>query len=276
MLSFRVSKKLVMFITLLLMVIAYQSMTVRDENNVYSESSKQNSIHDSQGIIERSPIYFVAHNSIEEIIELWKIGPDEINGLPIMRFPSHYPLLSLPPQELASLNHNICDKNGEICSQANLSYAINEVQLSPDGYILAWLDATIWCPNTGCYGFQRIVYYDIETGLLQTLLEKPIHVDLNETQEIASIQWSPDNREISFVIRNARDGWSYVNVINLHTAQVSNLGEGMAPVVWSSSGGSMAFPVWVSPEEQAIKIVSTTGEESFLLNGGWNSVSGLS
>jgi len=206
-------------------------------------------------------------------VQIWEVSTDPAISWPLSEFPIRYPISALPAQELAILEHNSpTDPETDPFDGAYLNYGIGDLELSPDRQMLAWVDGAGWCPNTTCYGFQRILTWDLTNGESRILFELPIHIDLRTTQAIGDIAWSPDGRQIGFVQSSNDKGWSRVRVVDANTGQIDDIGEGRAPLTWAPNGESIAL---VSYSWDNVHIVSRGGNIRAVLEAGWSRVEGI-
>jgi WD40 repeat protein len=205
------------------------------------------------------------------VVQIWKIDVDATVGWPLIELPIRYPVSALPPQESAILEHNLCSVEQDHCSieDVHLSYGLGDLRLSPNRLLLAWADGASWCPNTECYGFQRLVTWDMTRGESRTLLEIPNHIDLRATQQIGEIVWSPDNGQIGFIQTSNNKGWSRVRVIDVATKQVRDIAEGRAPLTWAPDGERLAF---ISYSWGDVKVTSRDGTDLVTFDGSWERV----
>jgi Tol biopolymer transport system component len=201
---------------------------------------------------------------------LWKMNPGNEIKERVLTLPLSYPISSLPAQEMAILKHNICDNLEEICSNLNFDFSLDSLIMAPNRQNLAWMESVAWCPNTGCYGFQRIKLLDLKRFESEVLLEIPHHVDLLSVQRIDEIQWSPNSKLVGFAQSSSDDGWSRIRVTDSETNQIRDIGDGWAPFVWSPDGNHIACVIITPTDERVIKIMSNEGDPLIYFKGGWN------
>ena len=105
----------------------------------------------------------MVRNQPEGVVQIWETTVDGTVGWPLIELPIRYPVTALPPQELAILEHNLCSAAQERrpVEDIYLAYGLGDLRLSPDKQVLAWGDGASWCPNTRCYGFQRLVIWNV-------------------------------------------------------------------------------------------------------------------
>lgn len=223
-----------------------------------------------------TPIFFAVR--AEDTVQVWKTSVDGTTQDILLELPIRYPVSTLPAQELAILRQNHCpaEQNGCFVEDLYLDYGMGSLRLSPDKQLLAWGDGASWCPNTGCYGFQRLVLWDMVRANSQTLLEIPSHIDLRTAQGIGQIAWSPDGGRIGFVQSSKGRGWSRVYVVDIETGQIREIGNGDFPLAWAPDGERIAFKSY-SPEEHemTVKVVSGDGTTLTTLSSNWNMVNGI-
>jgi WD40 repeat protein len=217
-------------------------------------------------------IYFTVYDSINQVVEIWQTTTDRQQQWRLYTFPVKYPLSTLPAQEMAILYHDHCRSTSDQCPD-ELEYGLSGLSLSPDKEDLVWMDGATWCPNTSCYGFERMVTWNLEQGDIKTLFEYPIHIDLFATQNVHNIVWAPDSKQIGFVLSSREMGWSRVRTIDVETNQIQDITEGLAPIAWSPDGDRMAVQIRGSQEQNwswGVKIVTAQGQTltTFLPNWG--------
>ena len=229
---------------------------------------------------QKTPIFFMVRNeSIVDqqstgVVQIWQTSVDATVSRLLIELPIRYPVSALPPQESAILEYNLdlVERNHCFTEEIHPSYGLGNLRLSPNKLLLAWTDGASWCPNTECYGFQRLITWDVTRGENQTLLEIPNHIDLRATQQIGSIAWSPDSRQIGFIQASNNSGWSRVRVIDIATNQVRDIAEGRAPLVWSPDGERLAF---ISYSWGSVKVTSRDGADLATFDGDWERVEGV-
>ncbi len=207
------------------------------------------------------------------VIEIGKINT-ESNEIEILAYyPLHYPLQSLGEDELAILEHNVCFKNSVLCQNISLMFTIEALSFSPDHRQIAWKEGASWCPGTGCYGFVRIITYDPNTKLKQTLVEFPSHLDLITRQGIPSFHWSPNSQKLAFV--HSTDSWSRVRIVDAASGQLMDLGEGQAPITWSPNGEQIASSSYSKFNNHEIKIMGLNGKTASVFSQNWHIIESL-
>jgi dipeptidyl aminopeptidase/acylaminoacyl peptidase len=213
-------------------------------------------------------------NRVEGVVQVWETSIDATTNWAVVELPIPYRVSALPSQELAILEHNSCPSEQAHCfiDDIQLAYGITNLRLSPDKQLLAWTDSAAWCPNTRCYGFQRLVVWDVTRRESQTLLEIPNHIDVNATQGIGGIVWAPDSRQVGFMQASNDNGWSRVRIADVETKQIRDIGEGRAPLAWAPNGERLAF---ISYSWGDVKIASSDGITLTTLGNDWERVEGI-
>ncbi len=229
---------------------------------------------EDESLHSNTPIFFTVRNEAEHVVEIWQTSADATVQWQLLTLPIRYPVSALPAQELAALNHNHCANQQDDCP-TELIYSLNNLALSPNKQFLSWIDGASWCPNTTCYGFERLMVWDLSKGDLQTLLEIPFHIDLRSTQAIVESTWSPDSREIGLVISSHEYGWSLVRTVDVETKQVRDISEGMAPIAWSPNGDRLAVTIRTTDRDWAVKVVTNDGETLTTFAANWKRVMGV-
>ncbi len=215
----------------------------------------------------------VEYNRFEGIVQVWKITVDGVGGWAMVELPIPYPVSALPSQELAILEHKFCPSRQDHCfvDDIHLAYGLNNLRLSPNKQSLAWVDGALWCPSTSCYGFQRLVLWNVTRGESQTLLEIPNHIDLRTAQGIGGISWSPDSNHLGFVQSSNDRGWSRVRVIDTETGHINDIGDGRAPIVWGPDG-RIAF---ISYSWQDVIVALNNGDIIAEFSNNWDLIEGI-
>ena len=235
------------------------------------EKTPAPSVFSTSESLDSSLFYFTVRDDVDRVVEIWQTSVDARNQWQLHTVPIKYPISTLPAQELAILSHDYCVNPQNSCPD-KLIYGLGNLMLSPNKKMLTWIDGASWCPNTSCYGFEKMMVWDLLKGDVEILLEIPFHIDLETTQTIIASAWAPDSKQIAFVLRSHERGWSLVRVVDIETKQIQDITEGLAPIAWSPDGERMAVTIRGSTGQNwswGVKIVGIDGEilATFMLNG---------
>jgi hypothetical protein len=208
-----------------------------------------------------SPIFFPIQRHARNTVEVWQIDLANNEQKVLFESPARQPVSILPPLELSLLEQSyFCQTQPEDCP-SELNYTLTNLKLSPNKLLLAWQEGITWCPNTGCFGLNRIVVFDLVTQDSHVLVEFPLHADTTVSQTLGEIVWSPNSQQITFPIHSRQEGWSFVRAVDVETRQVNEIGEGLNPLAWSPDSEFIAMTTRI-PEEQkwAVEIIDRTGQ----------------
>jgi dipeptidyl aminopeptidase/acylaminoacyl peptidase len=129
------------------------------------------------------------------------------------------------------------------------------------------------CPNTECYGFERITVLDPDTLTKQVLVEIPSHLDLVTRQGIVNVAWSPDGSKLGFI--HFSNSWSKIRVIDIASRQITEIGAGYDPLTWSPDGKRVSSASYSQEEGWGINILTLDGKTIRTFYENWERIDGI-
>ncbi len=218
-----------------------------------------------------TPIFFLVRDDTRDESEIWETNVDGTVYNQLFVFSTPYSISALPPQELSILRKHYCSGDNQDNCPTEIDYGPDYLRLSPNKEILAWAESAIWCPSTSCYGFKRIVTWNMLSRDHKVIFEVPLHIDEITVQGFIDFFWSPDGERIGFVLSSRQAGWSFLHVVNIDTGQDRVLGEGQNPLAWSPSDQQIAAS---NPGSQGwgVTLIDLEGTVLQRFGGSWGTV----
>lgn len=234
---------------------------------------------DRQEYIDNTPALAASDASIyfstreETTVSVWKTNLDGQASV-IFTLPARFPVHVLPAQELALLSDCSNPNSGCTLPDIYLNYNLDYLQLSPDGRFLVWRGAQTYCPGTGCAGLEQIELWKLNKWESQTLLEIPLHINLNASQDISDISWSPDSRHIGYIHSSHEYGWSVLRVMDINSKEIADVGMDALHFAWSPTGDRIAY-IALRDQDMVVVVKSLDGSTLIMLEDEWQKVSDI-
>lgn len=250
-----------------------------DQNAVGLGTISPTPIHQGQAITgtvtytsqSTTPIFFLIRDEAGDESEIWKTNADGTVYNQLFAFSTSYPITALPPQELSILRRHYCSGDNQDNCPTEIHFGPEYLRLSPNKEMLAWAEGAIWCPSTSCYGFRRIISWNMLSRDRKVIFEVPLHIDEVTVQGFADFSWSPSGDQVGFVLSSRQAGWSFLHVVNIDTEQDRVLGEGRNPLAWSPGSQQIAVAI---PGSQGwgVSLINLEGTVLQRFGGSWGAV----
>lgn len=218
-----------------------------------------------------TPIFFLVRDDAEAESEIWEINADGTVYNQLFAFSSSYPITALPPQELGILRQHYCSGDNQENCPTEIDFGPEYLRLSPNKEMLAWAEGAVWCPTTSCYGFRRIITWNMSSRDQNVIFEVPLHIDEITVQGFIDFSWSPDGDQVGFVLSSRQAGWSFLHVADIDTGQDRVLAEGRNPLTWSPGGQQIAVAISGS-QGWGVTLIDLEGTVLQRFGGSWGAV----